>query len=645
MFNAARKRKDLIQNQPIISSERNVVSNNEVCVREMSGVCSYEASLPREKSLVSIIVPCYNHVKYLKERLDTIYGQSYDNFEVILLDDASTDESVDILRSYAEIHATKTKLILNKDNSGRVSKQWELGFSIAKGKYIWIAESDDYCSSNFLEEMVQLMNNRSVMLAFANSIFIRDGKEFWRLEKHLKDLDGFTWNEPFFVSAHTAVRKGFAWKNMIPNVSSVLFRNPIALPNELIALWKDVNLVHDWLLYLSMIKGGSIAYTNKATNYYRFHGESTALKIRKTEKYYKEIEMVSLFAARHYDVEPSIWDALFADLIVRYKTAHPTQNPANIEQYYRVEMIKNEMRKRLPNIAICIYSLVAGREEILPIHIANEMKRHGLSVTIFSLNLAKNEPIVSDLVHANVPIVALDKPNELVSFIEKMRLFEIEIELVHSRHANLDTLITDVIGIGNRKLKSVIFLHGMYEAISESSVKVTIEKIDKSCSRFCSLLEKNIEPSCEHSNFLHDSLVKQLNVLLAFPVAPVKKVADIMATVANDKCLYAKMSTKIPSVSKKLKVDKIIEKCVEAYKRIIDEAEQIVSENFDPASNDSYGPKAVDATENSYLGYAQLKFKYIRYKILSNITWGALRYDYKQKRLMLKEKLRRMQSR
>ena len=102
--------------------------------------------------LVSIIIPNYNHSKFLQQRLDSVFNQTFQDFEVILLDDCSTDNSVDILKKYAN-HPKVSHLELNKQNSGSPFKQWQKGITMAKGTYIWIAETDDYCEFNFLDQM------------------------------------------------------------------------------------------------------------------------------------------------------------------------------------------------------------------------------------------------------------------------------------------------------------------------------------------------------------------------------------------------------------------------------------------------------------------------------------------------------------
>src|SRR5580658_382186 len=98
---------------------------------------------------VSVIVPNYNHARFLHRRIDTILAQTFQDFELILLDDCSTDESSSILREYGS--DARVRLEFNEVNSGSPFKQWNKGVRLAQGKYIWMAESDDYAAPRLLE--------------------------------------------------------------------------------------------------------------------------------------------------------------------------------------------------------------------------------------------------------------------------------------------------------------------------------------------------------------------------------------------------------------------------------------------------------------------------------------------------------------
>ncbi len=106
---------------------------------------------------VSIIIANYNYARYLEQRLDSIIQQTYRDFEIIFLDDASSDESVELCKNKYKHYITHFKV--NSVNTGNPFVQWNKGVRLAQGKYIWIAEADDFCEPTFLEEMVPLLES------------------------------------------------------------------------------------------------------------------------------------------------------------------------------------------------------------------------------------------------------------------------------------------------------------------------------------------------------------------------------------------------------------------------------------------------------------------------------------------------------
>jgi glycosyltransferase involved in cell wall biosynthesis len=118
---------------------------------------------------VSVIIPNYNHSKYLKQRIDSVLNQTFTDFELIILDDASTDCSREIIEDYTSLHPDILSYY-NKNNSGSPFAQWDYGVRIAKGDYIWIAESDDFASEFFLERTTALLDeNNSLGFVYCES--------------------------------------------------------------------------------------------------------------------------------------------------------------------------------------------------------------------------------------------------------------------------------------------------------------------------------------------------------------------------------------------------------------------------------------------------------------------------------------------
>ena len=105
---------------------------------------------------VSVIVPNYCHAPYLEQRIESILQQTFQDFELILLDDCSTDGSREILERYRN-HPKVSGIFYNERNSGSPFKQWKKGLSKATGDYVWIAESDDFSSPCFLERCVRIL--------------------------------------------------------------------------------------------------------------------------------------------------------------------------------------------------------------------------------------------------------------------------------------------------------------------------------------------------------------------------------------------------------------------------------------------------------------------------------------------------------
>lgn len=218
---------------------------------------------------VSVIVPNYNHAPYLKRRLDSIYQQTYQDFEVILLDDCSTDDSVKILKSYAET-MPNTIFVPNKSNSGSVFRQWHKGVDLSKGKYIWIAESDDFASPHFLQKLVEAMDkNARVGLVYSQSWLVDiQGNVLGNANCWTNDLDAYRWSSNFINSGRDEIIKYITVKNTIPNASAVLIRKQ-ALEDCGGIIDRPFRLCGDWLQWIEILACSDIAFISDCLNFWR----------------------------------------------------------------------------------------------------------------------------------------------------------------------------------------------------------------------------------------------------------------------------------------------------------------------------------------------------------------------------------------
>ncbi len=221
---------------------------------------------------VSIIVPSYNHAPYLERRLGSISNQTFTDFEIILLDDASSDGSAEICEQFARQH--RCKFVRNEVNSGSAFKQWNRGLRLAQGQYVWIAESDDFASQRFLEVLVdRLDRNPGCGLAYCQSLKIDEANNV--LEPALPqlfDVDLQRWQQDFTADGRQECARFLIRDNTICNASAVLFRRE--LYEAVGGVDERLKLSSDWKFWASLLRTSGLVYVAEPLNYFRTHSTS-----------------------------------------------------------------------------------------------------------------------------------------------------------------------------------------------------------------------------------------------------------------------------------------------------------------------------------------------------------------------------------
>ncbi|SFC12118.1 Glycosyl transferase family 2 [Xylanibacter ruminicola] len=239
-----------------------------------------------KQPLVSVIVPNYNHARFLNERIDSILNQTYKKFEIIILDDKSTDSSIDIINQYRNNHHV-SKVILNDHNSGSPFKQWAKGIEAAKGELIWIAESDDSALPIFLENLViELVNNPKAALAFSHSIFMDT-------ESRIIDRDLHT-NSGNSIIRHDG--KIFARKTMtkrcyIYNASMVVFHRTAYNKIEK-STYQQFKSCGDWAFWTAMCQQGDVIEVCNKFSKFRVNQEGATINASRTGNDWNEVSFI-----------------------------------------------------------------------------------------------------------------------------------------------------------------------------------------------------------------------------------------------------------------------------------------------------------------------------------------------------------------
>lgn len=224
---------------------------------------------------VSVIVPNYNHSLYLNQRLDSILNQTYQDFEVIILDDCSSDDSKDIIETYRE-NKKVSHIIYNERNSGSPFKQWLKGVQLAIGKYIWIAESDDYSSNIFLEIIIKRIQQYNVGICYCDSNEITENNEMLgRWSRWQKRLEPNIWKSNFTEDGKMLNLKYNFLYNIIPNASSTVFLKHLFDTSEYLNHIENFKYNGDWLMWFSILEKTTLHYYHKPLNFFRYHLNTT----------------------------------------------------------------------------------------------------------------------------------------------------------------------------------------------------------------------------------------------------------------------------------------------------------------------------------------------------------------------------------
>jgi glycosyltransferase involved in cell wall biosynthesis len=260
---------------------------------------------------VSVIVPNYNYDQYIEERLQSIIKQDYPIYEIIVLDDASTDNSLAIINKVLANQPVDYRIIANKDNSGSVFRQWQMGVGSAKGSHVWIAEADDSCGCDFVDEVMPGFDSPGVVLSYCESKQV-DGKGNIMADnyhEYVADVDPRHWLSSFVRDGHEEIIEALSVKNTIPNVSGVVFKKNClkTVLNEHIDQIKAYMVAGDWLVYVLVLKYGKIAFSPMPLNFHRRHQQGVTIG-NFNEQQLNEIRRMQDFVREEFDVSDEMSD-------------------------------------------------------------------------------------------------------------------------------------------------------------------------------------------------------------------------------------------------------------------------------------------------------------------------------------------------
>jgi len=252
---------------------------------------------------VSVIIPSYNHSKYLKQRIDSVLNQTFKDFELIIIDDCSTDNSRDIINDYTS-RFPDIESFFNTVNSGIPFIQWDEGVKKAKGEYIWIAESDDFACQSFLEKTTAIMDkNDNLGIVYCDSKVINELNDSqYLVSDKRRFFKKSEWENNYTREGKCEIYNHLFLANILNNVSALIFRKNKYIDAGLAG--GSMKFCGDWFLYLRVLMISDIAYIAEPLNNYRLHSGSAFSKYYEDNTYLSEVKKIYSYELKNIRLSP-----------------------------------------------------------------------------------------------------------------------------------------------------------------------------------------------------------------------------------------------------------------------------------------------------------------------------------------------------
>ncbi len=255
-----------------------------------------------DQPLVSIAMCTYNGAVYLREQLDSLVAQTYPNLEIVVADDRSSDETIDILKEYTERYKNiKFVFYINETNLGYI-RNFEKVIGICSGDYIALCDQDDIWDKEKINVLMKHIGDH--MLIYHDSEFIDD--EGRSLGKKVSDIRNcYSGNDP----------RVFLFENCVSG-HALLFKADLM---KYAGNFKP-EIVHDWWLAYAATNAGSICFLNDVLVKYRQHREASTDILRQKkhlikyqgsiEKLEKQLAILRLFCSNPFNRFPEFNDQI-----------------------------------------------------------------------------------------------------------------------------------------------------------------------------------------------------------------------------------------------------------------------------------------------------------------------------------------------
>lgn len=253
--------------------------------------------------LVSVIIVCFNHSKFVLECLDSLLKQKFKNWELIIADDASSDNSVEIISTWLNENKVVAKTIFHKKNIGLVKTLNEC-IDLSKGRYIKIIAADDIMLPDLLSDMVERFESLTpdYQLIYTNANYI---DENGNIGESLLDLN-FDFNRDKIEE--------MLFKDNFILAPTSMFKSSIY---SLVGKYNEDFVIEDYEFSLRLSKKFKIDYIPKILGLYRIHSNNISKKIDLDE----EIVRIKIY----YDTDGKYSEVILNNILELYRKGNITK--------------------------------------------------------------------------------------------------------------------------------------------------------------------------------------------------------------------------------------------------------------------------------------------------------------------------------
>lgn len=476
---------------------------------------------------LTVVIPNYNYGKYLPMRIESILNQTVKPKEIILLDDNSTDDSIEVVKPLLEVarktYGIKYRIIRNNDNQG-CFRQWVKGFKEASYDYVWMAEADDYIRPTFVEKMMPSFKDKKVVLSYCKSLVIDSESvvQDYDYNSYLEDLDTKKWTKDFVCEGEKFVSDYLSQKNIIPNASSTIIRKSATEGIE--EYLNNYQAIGDWFAYIYIISRGKVNYLAEALNGHRRHGKSIIACQEKSAIFAKEIMMIKTYLMNNFKYDDKKLNKLMLSTLNENFDMDLISSDEELKEAYSnlIELYKS--KERLKNLLVILPDFEVGGGQAVGIRFANYLRKY---YNVFVLNAREwlETDYMRGMINKDVEILEYGGDIERLKSLNNMFEFKVVLSLIWWS----DKLAYQA--FGDTGTKRIISMHGCYENLLDNPDIDTffdenVEKMLETADWVVYTAEKNKRVFKERKIDLGSRLVKIDNGFLLGDF-PIKKREEI----------------------------------------------------------------------------------------------------------------------